>query len=145
MAGRSLRGGMTHSGVGRGTWGRVFRPELGSRGRAGPGGWARSESRPRLSRCSRRQVLVCRPDPGRQALLPSPRSPHPLSRPNHFAVFPTQPSRLRKTRKLRGHVSHGHGRIGKCAPPRRLAFGVLLESRHPWVEGNTCSSPTLCW
>uniref|UniRef100_A0A8C6D6T3 Large ribosomal subunit protein uL15 n=1 Tax=Moschus moschiferus TaxID=68415 RepID=A0A8C6D6T3_MOSMO len=23
------------------------------------------------------------------------------------------PSRLRKTRKLRGHVSHGHGRIGK--------------------------------
>ena len=22
-------------------------------------------------------------------------------------------SRLRKTRKLRGHVSHGHGRIGK--------------------------------
>ncbi|KFP29730.1 60S ribosomal protein L27a, partial [Colius striatus] len=23
-----------------------------------------------------------------------------------------QPSRLRKTRKLRGHVSHGHGRVG---------------------------------
>ena len=25
----------------------------------------------------------------------------------------SQPSRLRKTRKLRGHVSHGHGRIGE--------------------------------
>lgn len=29
-----------------------------------------------------------------------------------------QPSRLRKTRKLRGHVSHGHGRIGKRGPAR---------------------------
>ncbi|KAF3830742.1 hypothetical protein GH733_001637 [Mirounga leonina] len=31
-----------------------------------------------------------------------------------FSVWAADmPSRLRKTRKLRGHVSHGHGRIGK--------------------------------
>uniref|UniRef100_A0A2K5PRM3 Large ribosomal subunit protein uL15 n=3 Tax=Primates TaxID=9443 RepID=A0A2K5PRM3_CEBIM len=34
-----------------------------------------------------------------------------------------QPSRLRKTRKLRGHVSHGHGRIGK-------------HRKHPGGRGN---------
>ena len=28
---------------------------------------------------------------------------------------PFQVSRLRKTRKLRGHVSHGHGRVGEPA------------------------------
>ncbi|XP_073739055.1 large ribosomal subunit protein uL15 isoform X5 [Callorhinus ursinus] len=33
------------------------------------------------------------------------------------------PSRLRKTRKLRGHVSHGHGRIGK-------------HRKHPGGRGN---------
>ena len=33
------------------------------------------------------------------------------------------PSRLRKTRKLRGHVSHGHGRIGK-------------HRKHPGGQGN---------
>ncbi|XP_032611113.2 large ribosomal subunit protein uL15-like [Hylobates moloch] len=33
---------------------------------------------------------------------------------NRFFVWAANtPSRLRKTRKLRGHVSHGHGRIGK--------------------------------
>uniref|UniRef100_F7CR27 Large ribosomal subunit protein uL15 n=1 Tax=Monodelphis domestica TaxID=13616 RepID=F7CR27_MONDO len=35
----------------------------------------------------------------------------------------TLPSRLRKTRKLRGHVSHGHGRIGK-------------HRKHPGGRGN---------
>uniref|UniRef100_H0ZDF2 Large ribosomal subunit protein uL15 n=135 Tax=Neoaves TaxID=3078114 RepID=H0ZDF2_TAEGU len=34
-----------------------------------------------------------------------------------------QPSRLRKTRKLRGHVSHGHGRVGK-------------HRKHPGGRGN---------
>ncbi|KAH0513026.1 60S ribosomal protein L27a [Microtus ochrogaster] len=34
------------------------------------------------------------------------------------------PSRLRKTRKLRGHVSHGHGRIGK-------------HRKHPGGHGNS--------
>ncbi|XP_044537749.1 60S ribosomal protein L27a, partial [Gracilinanus agilis] len=38
-------------------------------------------------------------------------------------LFPSQPSRLRKTRKLRGHVSHGHGRIGK-------------HRKHPGGRGN---------
>uniref|UniRef100_A0A8C3RSR6 Large ribosomal subunit protein uL15 n=1 Tax=Chelydra serpentina TaxID=8475 RepID=A0A8C3RSR6_CHESE len=33
------------------------------------------------------------------------------------------PSRLRKTRKLRGHVSHGHGHIGK-------------HRKHPGGRGN---------
>ncbi|KAI0568102.1 60S ribosomal protein L27a [Pyrenophora tritici-repentis] len=33
------------------------------------------------------------------------------------------PSRLRKTRKLRGHVSHGHGRMGK-------------HRKHPGGRGN---------
>ncbi|KAE8592240.1 hypothetical protein XENTR_v10018700 [Xenopus tropicalis] len=33
------------------------------------------------------------------------------------------PSKLRKTRKLRGHVSHGHGRIGK-------------HRKHPGGRGN---------
>ncbi|XP_062350658.1 large ribosomal subunit protein uL15 isoform X2 [Cinclus cinclus] len=33
------------------------------------------------------------------------------------------PSRLRKTRKLRGHVSHGHGRVGK-------------HRKHPGGRGN---------
>ncbi|KAG6933135.1 ribosomal protein L27A, partial [Chelydra serpentina] len=35
----------------------------------------------------------------------------------------SMPSRLRKTRKLRGHVSHGHGRIGK-------------HRKHPGGRGN---------
>ncbi|KAK1335958.1 hypothetical protein QTO34_003758 [Cnephaeus nilssonii] len=39
------------------------------------------------------------------------------------AYGPLQPSRLRKTRKLRGHVSHGHGRIGK-------------HRKHPGGRGN---------
>ncbi|CAG2178988.1 unnamed protein product, partial [Oppiella nova] len=34
-----------------------------------------------------------------------------------------QPTRLKKTRKLRGHVSHGHGRIGK-------------HRKHPGGRGN---------
>ncbi|XP_059040138.1 large ribosomal subunit protein uL15, partial [Mustela lutreola] len=43
--------------------------------------------------------------------------------PYHQAPFSIQPSRLRKTRKLRGHVSHGHGRIGK-------------HRKHPGGRGN---------
>ncbi|OXB80524.1 UNVERIFIED_CONTAM: hypothetical protein H355_016314 [Colinus virginianus] len=39
------------------------------------------------------------------------------------ALAPSQPSRLRKTRKLRGHVSHGHGRVGK-------------HRKHPGGRGN---------
>lgn len=37
------------------------------------------------------------------------------------ALAPSQPSRLRKTRKLRGHVSHGHGRIGEWGLPMRMS------------------------
>ncbi|XP_037594391.1 60S ribosomal protein L27a-like, partial [Cebus imitator] len=41
------------------------------------------------------------------------------------------PSRLRKTRKLRGHVSHGHGRIGKHRkhPGGRGNAGGMLHHR----------------
>ena len=38
------------------------------------------------------------------------------------------PSRLRKTQKLRGHVSHGHGRIGK-------------HRKHPGGQGNAGGMP----
>ncbi|XP_028591182.2 large ribosomal subunit protein uL15-like isoform X1 [Podarcis muralis] len=40
-----------------------------------------------------------------------------------FKATRPMPSRLRKTRKLRGHVSHGHGRIGK-------------HRKHPGGRGN---------
>ena len=40
-----------------------------------------------------------------------------------FLSATAMPSRLRKTRKLRGHVSHGHGRIGK-------------HRKHPGGRGN---------
>ncbi|XP_074005578.1 large ribosomal subunit protein uL15 [Numenius arquata] len=40
-----------------------------------------------------------------------------------FAHADKMPSRLRKTRKLRGHVSHGHGRVGK-------------HRKHPGGRGN---------
>ncbi|XP_068872896.1 large ribosomal subunit protein uL15 [Aphelocoma coerulescens] len=40
-----------------------------------------------------------------------------------FAHAGKMPSRLRKTRKLRGHVSHGHGRVGK-------------HRKHPGGRGN---------
>lgn len=46
------------------------------------------------------------------------------------ALAPSQPSRLRKTRKLRGHVSHGHGRIGEWGLPMRMSrlrAGVGIE------------------
>uniref|UniRef100_A0A8D2IUJ8 Large ribosomal subunit protein uL15 n=1 Tax=Varanus komodoensis TaxID=61221 RepID=A0A8D2IUJ8_VARKO len=42
---------------------------------------------------------------------------------NILPFFLLKPSRLRKTRKLRGHVSHGHGRIGK-------------HRKHPGGRGN---------
>ncbi|XP_051057148.1 60S ribosomal protein L27a-like [Phodopus roborovskii] len=53
------------------------------------------------------------------------------------------PSRLRKTRKLWGHVSHGHGRIGKhCKHPggRRNAGGmhhhrINFDKYHPGYFG----------
>ncbi|KAA0724122.1 60S ribosomal protein L27a L22 [Triplophysa tibetana] len=37
--------------------------------------------------------------------------------------YPVQPTKKSKTRKLRGHVSHGHGRIGK-------------HRKHPGGRGN---------
>ncbi|XP_006885663.1 PREDICTED: 60S ribosomal protein L27a [Elephantulus edwardii] len=46
------------------------------------------------------------------------RCPDKTARPSGLS-----PSRLRKTRKLRGHVSHGHGRIGK-------------HRKHPGGRGN---------
>ncbi|XP_019375157.1 PREDICTED: 60S ribosomal protein L27a [Gavialis gangeticus] len=58
-------------------------------------------------------------------------SPSPLRRSRETPVPPfplsrdaaSMPSRLRKTRKLRGHVSHGHGRVGK-------------HRKHPGGRGN---------
>uniref|UniRef100_A0A0G4GTI6 Large ribosomal subunit protein uL15/eL18 domain-containing protein n=1 Tax=Chromera velia CCMP2878 TaxID=1169474 RepID=A0A0G4GTI6_9ALVE len=53
------------------------------------------------------------------------------------------PSRFQKTRKLRGHVSHGHGRIGKHRKHpggRGLAGGqhhhrILFDKYHPGYFG----------
>ncbi|KAG9330579.1 hypothetical protein JZ751_023830 [Albula glossodonta] len=42
---------------------------------------------------------------------------------SHFWIVVTLPTRNTKTRKLRGHVSHGHGRIGK-------------HRKHPGGRGN---------
>ncbi|KAL4477503.1 hypothetical protein ABPG74_002653 [Tetrahymena malaccensis] len=54
-------------------------------------------------------------------------------------------SHLKKTRKLRGHVSHGHGRVGKhrkggCRGGRGKAGGmhhhrILMEKWHPGFYG----------
>ncbi|XP_045716385.1 60S ribosomal protein L27a-like [Phyllostomus hastatus] len=44
-------------------------------------------------------------------------------RPYHQASFFAQPSRVRKTRKLQGYVSHGHSRISK-------------HRKHPGGRGN---------
>jgi len=44
-------------------------------------------------------------------------------------------ARLKKTRKLRGHVSHGHGRVGKhrkhpgCNPHSKIATALPREQR----------------
>uniref|UniRef100_A0AAQ4PCA2 Large ribosomal subunit protein uL15 n=1 Tax=Gasterosteus aculeatus aculeatus TaxID=481459 RepID=A0AAQ4PCA2_GASAC len=48
-----------------------------------------------------------------------------------------QPTKKTKTRKLRGHVSHGHGRIGKHRkhPGGRGNAGVLHELIHPGYFG----------
>ncbi|CAO2635216.1 60S ribosomal protein L27a [Lemmus lemmus] len=53
------------------------------------------------------------------------------------------PSRLRKTRKLRGHVSHGHGRIGKHRkhPGGRGNAGVGM--RHYHLKRNQSFCPTV--
>lgn len=58
----------------------------------------------------------------------------------HFLYFVLKVARLRKTRKLRGHVSHGHGRVGK----KDLPVGVLQvmyfvsgkHRKHPGGRGN---------
>ncbi|MEQ2164186.1 60S ribosomal protein L27A, partial [Goodea atripinnis] len=42
---------------------------------------------------------------------------------NHNPNFSRQPTKKSKTRKLRGHVSHGHGRVGK-------------HRKHPGGRGN---------
>ncbi|CAO2623538.1 60S ribosomal protein L27a [Lemmus lemmus] len=54
-----------------------------------------------------------------------------------------KPSRLRKTRKLRGHVSHGHGRIGKHRkhPGGRGNAGVGM--RHYHLKRNQSFCPTV--
>ena len=52
-------------------------------------------------------------------------------------------SRLKKSRKLRGHVSHGHGRVGKhrCHPGGRGNAGgmqhhrILFDKFHPGYFG----------
>ncbi|CAO2595910.1 60S ribosomal protein L27a [Lemmus lemmus] len=53
------------------------------------------------------------------------------------------PSRLRKTRKLRSHVSHGHGRIGKHRkhPGGRGNAGVGM--RHYHLKRNQSFCPTV--
>ncbi|KAM7329145.1 hypothetical protein ACRRTK_010758 [Alexandromys fortis] len=51
-----------------------------------------------------------------------------------LGVRPRRPSRLRKTRKLRGHVSHGHGRIGY--------FGKV-GMRHYHLKRNQSFCPTV--
>ncbi|XP_005153314.3 large ribosomal subunit protein uL15 [Melopsittacus undulatus] len=77
---------------------------------------------------------ISHPTPGtsaksRESSVPLPflRRFSPFSRapPLLFAVSHGRkmPSRLRKTRKLRGHVSHGHGRVGK-------------HRKHPGGRGN---------
>ncbi|KAI6068121.1 60S ribosomal protein L27a [Aix galericulata] len=57
---------------------------------------------------------------GRRCLPPLSRARPPF---RSVARGGRMPSRLRKTRKLRGHVSHGHGRIGK-------------HRKHPGGRGN---------
>ncbi|XP_062053490.1 large ribosomal subunit protein uL15 [Lepus europaeus] len=105
-----------------GAWGRVSDPAFGSRTAArGPGCGPGRDCNFSFAELAREQALV---PPG---LPPSQGARHwPLLaflRPYHRDLFPTQPSRLRKTRKLRGHVSHGHGRIGK-------------HRKHPGGRGN---------
>ncbi|KAH0521133.1 60S ribosomal protein L27a [Microtus ochrogaster] len=87
---------MARMGLGRGAWGRVFQPEFGSLIHAG---------------------LGVRPRRVTSTLLSAPEGKSLIA-----GIFQA-PSRLRKTRKLRGHVSHGHGRIGK-------------HRKHPGGRGN---------
>ncbi|XP_030339827.1 60S ribosomal protein L27a [Strigops habroptila] len=60
------------------------------------------------------------PLPPSRRLSALSRATRPLSSLAHAGKMP---SRLRKTRKLRGHVSHGHGRVGK-------------HRKHPGGRGN---------
>ncbi|XP_076970054.1 large ribosomal subunit protein uL15 [Tamandua tetradactyla] len=60
---------------------------------------------------------------GTLAPPPGPITREISERPFFFVSAAGMPSRLRKTRKLRGHVSHGHGRIGK-------------HRKHPGGRGN---------
>ena len=43
-------------------------------------------------------------------------------------LFFSQVARLRKTRKLRGHVSHGHGRVGMYKRTCCVCVNVLYIS-----------------
>merc|ERR1712167_186096 len=59
------------------------------------------------------------------------------------SIFREMPARLKKTRKLRGHISHGHGRVGKHRKSpggRGLAGGMhhertLMNKYHPGYYG----------
>lgn len=61
------------------------------------------------------------PRAGRGVLALAARLAHGCSPPS------PQPSRLRKTRKLRGHVSHGHGRVGECRGGRGCAGALAAR------------------
>uniref|UniRef100_A0A8B9NCJ3 Large ribosomal subunit protein uL15 n=1 Tax=Accipiter nisus TaxID=211598 RepID=A0A8B9NCJ3_9AVES len=100
-AARRGRPGLPSAGPGRrGAWlgGRRGDCGLGAAPAAGEGRGGRSVVRSSVLRLAARVADSCSP------------------------AFP-QPSRLRKTRKLRGHVSHGHGRVGK-------------HRKHPGGRGN---------
>ncbi|XP_074904138.1 large ribosomal subunit protein uL15 [Buteo buteo] len=82
-----------------------------------PGG--SRETQPPL-RAPQRSLARVGPRPAPPRLSPLSRAPHSFS---SLAHADKMPSRLRKTRKLRGHVSHGHGRVGK-------------HRKHPGGRGN---------
>ncbi|XP_063527722.1 large ribosomal subunit protein uL15 [Pongo pygmaeus] len=105
-----LQGRVAGAGPGRGSRSRVLGPRFGSLGHAGPGATVVFD--PQAYRLTGLQDHL--------SWQASPPAPNSLGL---HQAFSTQPSRLRKTRKLRGHVSHGHGRIGK-------------HRKHPGGRGN---------
>ncbi|KAM9605368.1 large ribosomal subunit protein uL15 [Morphnus guianensis] len=77
------------------------------------------ETQPPL-RAPQRSLARAGPRPAPPRLSPLSRALRSFS---SLAHADKMPSRLRKTRKLRGHVSHGHGRVGK-------------HRKHPGGRGN---------
>uniref|UniRef100_A0A4X1UIM8 Large ribosomal subunit protein uL15 n=1 Tax=Sus scrofa TaxID=9823 RepID=A0A4X1UIM8_PIG len=57
------------------------------------------------------------------------------------------PSTLRKTRKLRGHVSHGHGCIGKHQKPPggQDNAGGIEQTWANATKNKTGAAPSLMW